>query len=210
MDFELYTRKIIEALLIGYIDLENNDRTRELKMDLDEAFKSTAITNKMRLFIFLKYAMQFNMLDTMNIMQLSYVDYNELEDEIFETLEAILNGWRSTKEPLKSIQSTSYKDLLIEIETSHVHPFHFKKLDGIIEELASMNDDLALSAMRKVIDNREEYTDDISANSSYIKKEEPNSSKRNASNDEFYRTDLRHSIFYGDDALIIADIERNN
>lgn len=209
MDFDLYNSSIVEILLDSYHTL--SDDSYHLKLDLERALQSTQIDGQMRLLIFLRFGLNFNVMQTMHTMNIDYEQYNDLLDELYETLEAILNGYHTQREPFVEPVSTTFDGYILEVQTKHVNPFKWKRLDGLIEQLATFHDDLALSALSLKMNGMSSYEennkgkylfevpeDDVMKNKIQI---------RNATLDEFYRQDLKNGVFYGDDSLLIAELE---
>lgn len=209
MDFDLYTHNIIEVLLDSYHTLTN--QSSHLKMDLDRALQSTLVDGQMRLLIFLKFGLNFNVMQTLETMRIDYEQYEGILDELYETLEAILNGYHTQREPFVEPTATTFEGFILEVQTTHVNPFKWKRLDGLMEQLATFHDDLALSALslkKNGMDSYEEnnkgkYTFDVPMDDVMKNKVQA----RNATIDEFYRQDLKNNVFYGDDSLLVAEIE---
>lgn len=211
MYFELYTRNIIEILLDSYYSL-NND-SYHLKLDLERALQSTQIDGQMRLLIFLRFGLNFNVMQTLVTMNVDYAQYEDLLEELYETIEAVLNGYHTEREPFVEPTSTTFDEYVLEVQTKHLNPYKWKQLNGLIEQLVTFHDDLALSALGVKMNGMDSYEennkgkylfevsdDDVTKNKIQI---------RNVTVDEFYRQDLKNSVFYGDDSLLIAELENN-
>lgn len=209
MYFDLYNRSIIEILLDSYYTLTN--QSYHLKLDLERALQSTQIDGQMRLLIFLKFGLNFNVMQILETMHLDYNQYEGLLYELYETIEAILNGYHTTREPFSETTATTFEGYIFEVQTKHVNPYNWKRLDGLMEHLAMFHDDLALSVLNLKMNGMDSYNenntgkylfdvadDDVTKNKIQI---------RNATVDEFYRQDLKNSVFYGDDSLLLAELE---
>lgn len=209
MDFDLYNRSIIEILLDSYYTLSND--SYHLKLDLERALQSIQINGQMRLLIFLRFGLNFNVMQTMQTMNINYNQYEELLEELYETTEAIMNGYHTQRLPFSEPTATTFEGYVMEVQTKHLNPFKWKQLNGLIEQLATFHDDLALSVLGAKMNGMDSYDannagkfifevpeDDVTKNKVQI---------RNATVDEFYRQDLKNSVFYGDDSLLLAELE---
>lgn len=86
----LYQNKEIKALLSNY-----NKLPHEQKMDLDVAFSKEIISYEMAQLVYLHYHHGFSLMTTGKLMRLNLKEVLELNDEMLETIEALLNGYRS-------------------------------------------------------------------------------------------------------------------
>ncbi|WP_368742261.1 hypothetical protein [Enterococcus casseliflavus] len=78
-----------------------------------------------------------------------------------------------------------------------------RDVEGLLYE---SGDNLMLSAFGVVEDNRE-YTEDINSKNKDIYMTNDNG-KKNSDNDDFYRKDYNNQVFYGDESLLIAELDR--
>src|SRR5699024_10332584 len=138
----------------------------EYKTDIDHALESVLITNKMREYIALKFNLKFNIMQIMNIMKLNIPDLLDLEDEIFEVLEALLNGYMSEYERFDKGTAVDLKTYMMMIEIMHVNPLKdvgYRVRQSVLEYLAyEENDEKAKAALGLLKDSKGEWTENDS------------------------------------------------
>ncbi|MHC5226912.1 hypothetical protein ACYSNW_01395 [Enterococcus sp. LJL99] len=174
--------------------------------DLDYALTAEIITGQMRYLIFLRYALELNVMQVLTIMHLNYTEYLELDYELFENIEAIMNGHKVKCKPFENYKTNSFKTKCLLVQIKHVNPFSLGPLDGLLELLSMLGDDLAASYLGLIQDERT-YTNNITVKPYNIKEVPETGKRKTASNDEFYRQDLRNNVFYGDHSLLLAELK---
>lgn len=208
LNFELYTKEIIEETMNAYHDIEPFSQLYVLKLDIDRAMENVLITGQMRELIFWYFGMQLNYISTLRAMNIIESDFTSLYDDLFEILEASLNGRNYEKMSIETVEAVTLEQFILNLHTRHINPFQFKKIIGIKDKLVELNDQLIMYAAGMLIDRRGEYTGNISG-LPVCKVVAPTGHRKTASNDEFYRSDLRNNVFWGDESLMLAEIVGN-
>lgn len=194
---ELYNKEMIEVLLEEYKYLNELD---EHILDFEEALKATIFDEKERLFVFLSFACELNLIQVMKLSNFSFSEMEEIKDSLLEKLEAILNGYTCEKVEYEESNAFNLKSMMLEVQTKHIDLYELNRevRMSLIQWLAENNDDLALCALNMKKDERE-YKEDVSKESYNFYEVPDKFWWKNASNDGLYRQDISNNVtFYGD------------
>lgn len=199
-----YNPESIGVLLEYYHQIENNINFRHLKYDLDNALVSERLTGDMRRLLFVRYNLQLNIAQALRVLNIDYRTYIEQHEHALVILSQECEQFELNCE--EYIGNEYMIDIfeLLEFKTVNVMRVEPPRdVDGLLYELG---DNLMLSALGVVEDSRE-YTEDINSKNKDIYMTNDNG-KKNSDNDDFYRKDYNNQVFYGDESLLIAELDR--
>lgn len=198
-----YTADNIKIFLENYRKIENSQRFTYIMMDLNNALCSDQLTGDQRRVLFVHYALELNVFQSINLLNMSYKTYKNTIDSALLLLAQGCQNYQNHCEDVLSKQS--FDCLLEALDYSTVNVFNLECTD-ILQVLLSIDDTLAFNAIGIKEDTRE-YTDDTSKYSKHIYKVKERG-KKNVTEDEFYGQDLKKNVFYGDESLLIAELDR--
>lgn len=195
-----YNPESIEILLEHYYQIENNINFRHLKYDLDNALVSERLNGNMRRLFLVRYNLQLNIQQALRVLNIDYKTYIETHEHALVILSQECEQFElNCGEHIGGYMIDVFEQL--ETKTANIMNIEPKDIEGLLYELG---DTLMLNAFGIVEDNRE-YTENVSKYSKEIYKTK-DYGKLN-SDDEFYRSDLSNNVFYGDDSLLIAELD---
>lgn len=197
-----YNPESIEILLERYYQIENNINFRHLKYDLDNALCSERLTGNMRRLLFVRYNLQLNIQQALRVLNIDYKTYIEKHEQCLIILSQECEQFQLNCD--EHIVNEYMVDIFeqLEYKTANVMRIEPKDIEGLLYELG---DNLMLSAFGVIVDNRT-YTEDINSKNKDIYMTNDNG-KKNSDNDDFYRKDYNNQVFYGDESLLIAELD---
>lgn len=198
-----YTKESIQILLEHYQKIKEDPRFLYIRMDLSNALCSSLLTGEQRRILFIRYNLELNVAQTLKLLNITYKTYTSLLDTALALLAQECDTFTLHEEDV--VAPLTFTALLGELEHKTVNIFNLECTDAA-QVLYELGDTLIYNALGLTIDPRE-YTGDISKNSKYIYRTK-DYGRRNATEDEFYRQDLKNNVFYGDDSLVIAELDR--
>lgn len=198
-----YTKETIEILLENYNKIKDDPKFLYLLIDLDNALCSDSLTGDQRRLLFVRYNLELNVAQTLKLLNINYKTYTSLLDTALVVLSQECQSFHLHGEDV--VAPLTFASLLGELDYRTVNPFTVECTD-MAQVLYELGDTLIYNALGLTIDTRE-YTDDISKHSKYIYKTK-DYGRKNATEDEFYRQDLKNNVFYGDDSLVIAELDK--
>lgn len=160
---DLYTRGQVYWALSNYRKLDS-----DAKSDLDRAIQSEKITGEMLQIIYLKFNMELLTMDCLNMLDMKYEYFSEVEDEMFETLEAVMNGYPTKRRKYK-VQGQSLNEMLELLGNCEVSPF-LLSTDAILEInmwLGDRGDLLAVETLRQQVEGMPQHIYDELFNAKY-------------------------------------------
>lgn len=117
---ELYTRENIKGLLENYLDL-----SLETRLDIDRVINSNLINGKQLQIMFCLFNLNLNVMETVELLGLTPLQFREEYEEMFEAFEAVLNGYRtkSEKKGSKETCAQNVQQLLYYLALGDANPF---------------------------------------------------------------------------------------
>lgn len=198
-----YSPETIGILLEHYYQIENNINFRHLKYDLDNGLVSERLTGDMRRLLFVRYNLELNIQQALRVLNIDYKTYIEQHEHALVILSQECEHFELNNE--QHISNEYMIDIFeqLEFKTANVMRIEARDTEGVLYEL---RDNLMLSAFGVIEDSRE-YTEDINSKNKDIYMTNDNG-KKNSDNDDFYRKDYNNQVFYGDESLLIAELDR--
>lgn len=195
-----YNPETIEILLEHYYKIKDNVNFRHLIYDLDNALCSERLTGDMRRLLFVRYNLELNIQQALRVLNIDYKTYIETHEHALILLSQECEQFElNCGEHIGGYMIDIFEQL--EYRTVNVMSIEPRDIEGLLYEL---DDTLMLNAFGVVEDNRE-YTENVSKYSKEIYKTK-DCGKLN-SDDEFYRSDLSNNVFFGDESLLIAELD---
>lgn len=198
-----YTKETVEILLEHYQKIKNDPRFLYILLDFNNALCSDSLTGDQRKLLFIRYNLELNVAQTLKLLNISYGTYTSLLSSALMVLAQECQSFHLNSEDV--VAPKPLTTLLGELEHRTPNVFNLECTDAA-HVLYELGDTLIYNALGLTIDTRE-YTDNISKHSKYIYKTK-DYGRKNATEDEFYRQDLKNNVFYGDDSLVIAELDR--
>lgn len=198
-----YNPETIQILLENYLKIKEEPQFKYILIDLDNALCSCLLTGDQRRLLFIRYNLELNVAQTLQLLNLDYKTYTSLLDSALIVLSQECQSFHLYSEDV--VAPLTFTTLLGELEHRTANIFNLECTDAA-QVLYKLGDTLIYNALGLTIDTRE-YTDNISKHSKYIYKTK-DYGRKNATEDEFYRQDLKNNVFYGDDSLVIAELDR--
>lgn len=202
LDKIAYTADNIEIFLENYRKIENNQRFTYIMMDLNNALCSDYLTGDQRRVLFVRYALELNVFQSLTLLNMSYKLYKNTVDSALFLLAQGCQNYQNKREDV--LPQQSFECLLRALDYSTVNVFKLECTD-MLQVLLSVGDTLAFNAIGVKEDQRK-YTVDVSKYSKQIYKVKERG-KKNVTEDEFYGQDLKNNVFYGDQSILIAEID---
>lgn len=198
-----YTKESIEILLENYHRIKDEPQFKYILLDLDNALCSDYLTGDQRKLLFIRYNLELNIAQTMQLLNINYKTYIDLLESALIILSQECESFSLFNEDV--VAPLTFTTLLGELEYRTANIFNIECTD-VAQVLYELGDTLIYNALGIKEDPRE-YTDNISKHSKYIYKTKEYG-KKNVTEDEFYGQDLKNNVFYGDDSLLIAELDR--
>lgn len=198
-----YTKESIEILLENYHRIKDEPKFRYILIDLNNALCSDYLTGDQRRILLVRYAFELNIAQTLKLLNLDYETYTSLLESALIVLSQECQSFNLYSDQV--VAPKPFSSLLDELDYNTTNIFNLECTD-MAHVLYELGDTLIYTAFGLTIDPRE-YTDNISKHSKYIYKTKEYG-KKNATEDEFYGQDLKNNVFYGDDSLLIAELDR--
>ena len=151
----------------------------------------------------MRYNLELNVAQTLKLLNLDYKTYTSLLSSALMVLSQECQSFHLYSEDV--VAPKPFTALLDELEYRTANIFNLECTDAA-QVLYELGDTLISNALGLTIDTRE-YTDNISKHSKYIYRTK-DYGRKNATEDEFYRQDLKNNVFYGDDSLVIAELDK--
>lgn len=160
---DLYTRGQVFWALSNYRKLD-----LDAKADLDRAIQSELITGEMLQIIYLKFNMEMLVMDCLQLLDMEYDYFSQVEDEMLETLEAIMNGY-STKRRKYAIKGQSLDEMLELLGECEVSPFLLSTdaITDLLVWLSSKGDVLSVEVLRQRVEGMPKHIYDELFNAKY-------------------------------------------
>lgn len=197
-----YTKESIEILLENYHRIKDEPQFKYILLDLDNALCSDYLTGDQRKLLFIRYNLELNIAQTMQLLNINYKTYIDLLESALIMLSQECQEFNLYSEDV--VAPLTFTALLGELEYRTANIFNIECTDTT-HLLYTLGDTLIYNAFGIKEDPRE-YTDNISKHSKYIYKTK-DYGKKTVTEDEFYRQDLKNSVFYGDESILIAEID---
>lgn len=198
-----YNTETIQILLEHYQKIKNDPKFKFILIDLDNSLCSESLTGEQRKLLFTRYNLELNIAQTLKLLNITYKTYINLLDTALNLLAQECANFNLYSEDV--VAPLTFTSLLGELEHKTANIFNLECTD-VAQVLYELGDTLIYNALGLTIDTRE-YTDDVSKHSKYIYKTK-DYGRKNATEDEFYGQDLKNNVFYGDDSLMIAELDR--
>ena len=198
-----YNAKTVEILLESYQKIKNDPKFLYLLLDLDNSLCSDSLTGDQRKLLFTRYNLELNIAQTLKLLNINYKTYTSLLDSALNLLAQECESFSLYSEDV--VAPLPFTTLLGELDYKTPNIFNLSCTDAA-HVLYELGDTLIYNALGLTIDTRE-YTDDVSKHSKYIYRTK-DYGRKNATEDEFYGQDLKNNVFYGDDSLTIAELDR--
>lgn len=199
-----YNPETVQILLEHYQKIREEPKFLYILIDLDNALCSDYLTGEQRKLLFVRYNLELNVAQTLKLLNLDYKTYIDLLGSALVVLSQECQSFHLYSEDV--VAPLTFTTLLGELEHRTANIFNLQCTDAT-HVLYKLGDTLIYNALGLTIDPRE-YTDDISKHSKYIYKTKDFGGRKNATEDEFYRQDLKNNVFYGDDSLLIAELDK--
>ncbi|GEM_PF-7057099 len=160
---DLYTRGQVFFALANYRKLDS-----DAKSDLDRAIQSELITGEMLQIIYLKFNMEMLVMDCLELLDMEYDYFSEVEDEMLETLEAIMNGYPTTRRKYK-VAGQSLDEMLELLGECEISPFLLSTdaITDLLEWLSSKGDVLSVEVLRQRVEGIPKHIYDELFNAKY-------------------------------------------
>ncbi|MCU5020524.1 hypothetical protein OCD65_27995 [Bacillus paranthracis] len=146
---ELYTKEKIDSILKEYhyfleVDLKDGQLV-QVKADIDRALESNVLEAEHRKVLACEYALELNIMQGAKMSGLKVKEYREALDEALESLEAVLNGYKSEKLPTRVSQATDYTEYIQEVAEGVVSIFDMNAsvINSLLHFLAKRGDALS-------------------------------------------------------------------
>ena len=198
-----YTSETIEILLENYRKIADEPKFKFLLLDLDNALCSYSLTGDQRRILFVRYNLELNIAQTLKLLNINYKTYSSVLDSALEILAQECANFNLYS--VDVVAPLTFTTLLGELDYKTPNIFNLECTDAA-QVLYELGDTLIYNALGLTIDTRE-YTDNVSKHSKYIYRTK-DYGRKNATEDEFYGQDLKHNVFYGDDSLMIAELDK--
>lgn len=198
-----YTTEAIEILLENYYKIKEDPKFKYILIDLDNALCSDYLTGDQRRILLVRYAFELNIAQTLKLLNLDYKTYTSQMESALIVLSQECESFNLYSDQV--VAPKPFSSLLDELDYNTTNIFNLECTD-MAQVLYELGDTLIYTAFGLTIDPRE-YRDNISKHSKYIYKTKEYG-KKNATEDEFYGQDLKNNVFYGDDSLLIAELDR--
>lgn len=198
-----YTKESIEILLENYHKIKEDPKFKYILIDLDNALCSDYLTGDQRRILFIRYNLEINIAQTLQLLNITYTTYIENIESALIVLSQECQSFNLYSDQV--VAPKPFSSLLDELDYNTTNIFNLECTD-MAHVLYELGDTLIYTAFGLTIDPRE-YKDNISKHSKYIYKTKEYG-KKNATEDEFYGQDLKNNVFYGDDSLLIAELDR--
>ena len=198
-----YTSETIEILLENYRKIKDEPKFKFILIDLDNALCSDSLTGDQRKLLFVRYNLELNIAQTLKLLNITYKTYVNLLDSALNLLAQECQSFSLYSEDV--VAPKPFTTLLGELDYKTPNIFNLECTDAA-HVLYELGDTLIYNALGLTIDPRE-YTDNVSKHSKYIYRTK-DYGRKNATEDEFYGQDLKHNVFYGDDSLMIAELDK--
>lgn len=149
---ELYTKAKIDNTLKTYNLFEETDpncNLLDLKADLDRALESNALDSTMRKALACEYALEVSLLQGAKLVGVSLREYREALDDALETLEAVLNGYKSKRLRVGKPKALNYTEYLDEVGagTISIYSITIQVRHSLLHFLSKKGDTLSRIAL---------------------------------------------------------------
>lgn len=160
---DLYTRGQVFWALSNYRKLD-----LDAKSDLDRAIQSELITGEMLQIIYLKFNTELLVMDCLELLHMEYDYFSEVEDEMLETLEAIMNGYPTKRRKYK-VAGQSLDEMLELLGKCEISPFLLSTdaITDLLEWLAEKGDVLSVEVLRQRVEGMPQHIYDELFNAKY-------------------------------------------
>ena len=201
------TQEAIVNLMKEYDNLKSDTR-----LELERAFNNELITGRHYQIMFCLFNIQLNVVQTIQLLGLSGAVFKEEYEELLETMEAVINGYRTkSKKKYKDCVPNSLANILFLLESQTINPMigiNEEVRVSLIKYLAANNKDkLATQALHQRTHGMPEDVEkelfnpdyDSAVYITYVVDEEYESPMNNKTTltketDAFYRKDKQNEV----------------
>lgn len=185
---ELFNKTQIKAMLEEYHELNTTDKAL-----MDRALSSTHLYGNHLLYISMVHHFGLTPKQTAQLLDMPLKNIVLTLEETYETLEAVLNGYRTTYKTLRTVPANEFNMLLQYLILGKYHPFNLP-LCYIGEMLHYRATELNDHAAKVALGQAKDMNEPLTHKPLKYYDEAPNGEKKTKGNDGFYNQDQLNGV----------------
>ncbi|MDO7487024.1 hypothetical protein Q5O89_16775 [Peribacillus frigoritolerans] len=157
----------VTAMLDQYFSLKEMEihswDAVDIRIDFERAVSATILTGEDRLAVALVYGMQLNHREAGKLMGIKPTAIKEHIENVLETVEAVLNGYRTTFHKQQPSQATNLEEWIEGVREGSTMPYDIpsKVTTALLTYLEGNRDKLAKETLRQRVEGNEDIKDNF-------------------------------------------------